>query len=416
MQNDNENKDAVLASTNTEPVTEDVSTIKATDLKSNISSSNKRDLSAIIPQNAMQGEQVDGTLQSKENTLKSDGAIVIGNISNDQVNMTNNAQIPERIDIEQRKKDQLDALRQKKANPKGITKEQGDKAKKAQTRNSLLALLLIAIIGAGYYIYTHTKTDLDFTVNNITLELGDKFPVHSKDFVTPGVPGAVDDMLYSINTSNVIVDEVGEYEFFVTYKGVTKKGIIEIVDKTPPDVVTKDITIIEGQSYTAGSFVEKCHDLSGYEYDFENEEYANYTAPGEYNDIVIVAKDPYDNKTTKKVKLTIESKGIKVTYTKDNIIDYINNYSLDTKYELYFSDYASDNILYYANLNEDYKFFDEESYNSFKERFDGDEEYKFDNENLEVIRESKVGSIGKGLTGKEEIIEYLLQEGYQLVS
>ena len=420
MQNDENNKDAVLASTNTvennASSEANVSTIKAADLKDNITTTNKRDISAIIPQKAMQGEEVEGTLQSKENLLKGDGSIVIGNIENDQLKLTPDAKIPEKIDIAQRKKDQLEALKAKKSSSnKNIIFNQAEKIKKNQTKYSLLAILLMAIVGVGFYVWKNMKTDMDFSVKNLTLELGDKIPVHSEDYVIPGIEGVVDDLLYSINTSEVLIDEVGEYDYYVTYKNVTKKGTITIQDTTPPEVVTKDVTIIEGQDYTAGIFVEKCHDLSGYELKFKSEEYGTYTTPGEYDNIVIVASDAYNNITEKTVKLTIKNKGIVQKYEKANQDFFTEGYSLTTRYELYFSDYASDNILYYANLIEEYKYFDDNLYNLEKEKHIDDQEYTFNDDNIEIVRNARVETIGRGLSDKDSIIDYLINQGFTKV-
>ena len=90
MENEKD-KETVLASTNPEETNNtEVNTIKAEELKDNISAVEKRDLSAIIPHESIKGEEASDTLLSKETILKSDGAVVIGNIDAEGINISYN--------------------------------------------------------------------------------------------------------------------------------------------------------------------------------------------------------------------------------------------------------------------------------------------------------------------------------------
>ena len=94
MQSD-DNKDAVLASTNTEngqtPVQNKDGIIRAEGLQDKVSAVQKRDLSAIIPEKAMEGSEANLALQSREKILNSDGSVVIGNIDNGNLVLVNGA-------------------------------------------------------------------------------------------------------------------------------------------------------------------------------------------------------------------------------------------------------------------------------------------------------------------------------------
>ena len=72
----------------------------------------KRDLSAIIPKFAEEDNNANAIeLISKDNELKSDGAVSLGTINSELVTTVNNeAKLPEQIDIEQRK---IDAQKRK---------------------------------------------------------------------------------------------------------------------------------------------------------------------------------------------------------------------------------------------------------------------------------------------------------------
>ena len=117
---DNENKnETVLASTNPETNNNEPGVIKATELQDNINVTEKKDLSAIIPQESIKGAEASNTLLSRETTLKSDGAVVIGNIEADGIKMIENATFPKEIDIAKRKKEQQESLKIKK-NPNKV--------------------------------------------------------------------------------------------------------------------------------------------------------------------------------------------------------------------------------------------------------------------------------------------------------
>ena len=75
----------------------------------------KKDLSAIIPEQNNQTENTDGiVLESKDKELKSDGAVVIANIVNDDIVMDEKAVLPAQIDIEARKRNRANMLKSKK--------------------------------------------------------------------------------------------------------------------------------------------------------------------------------------------------------------------------------------------------------------------------------------------------------------
>ncbi len=421
MENEN-NNETVLASTNAEnkenQVNQEVSTIKATDLKDNLRSNERRDLSAIIPQESIKGEEASNTLLSKETTLKSDGAVVIGNIDNEGVKMVAGVTFPKEIDIETRKKEQQAAIKAKKT-PTKKKKVLTEAGKKAQNITSIIVLIVLIFLGVFTYFFINRKTDTDFAPKAISIELGSTLPIHAKDYVTPGV-GSVDDLSYTINTSEVKIDEVGDYEYSVNHSGVTKRGTISIVDTTPPEVKTKELHIIEGSEYTPESFITSCLDLSGCEFSFKEEKLANFQEAGLYNKdkngLIIVVKDPYDNQNEVGVTLIIESPGDIKKYQKEVPYNELLGYSLTINYEIHYSNFAGNSLLSYADKEEVYNYRDVNKFNEDVKKHEGEKEVSVNKDNRTITITDKVTSITEdGTNSPEDINNYLVSQGFSLM-
>ena len=190
----------------------------------------KRDISAIIPKFESM-ENKDGTeLTSKDAILKADGSVILATIpeSGEPV-ITENFILPEPIDIKARKEEQIKAKNHQKKKEKVAPSKA---AKKQQNIMSIAALLIIVGLVAFYFIVVKAPGEEDFTPLTITIELGDKLPVRTKNYVIPGAGGKVDDLKYIKDISKVVVEEVGEYEFSITYRGITTYGRVIIQDTT----------------------------------------------------------------------------------------------------------------------------------------------------------------------------------------
>ena len=444
MQND-EDKNAVLASTNTEEQSTEVAvqeeaTIKATSLQDNQRSLEKRDLSAIIPTTTIEGSEASGVLESKETLLKADGAVVIGNVDNGNLSVVNGVKFPDKIDIDSRKKLKQEQERAKRSSgTKKVNKALTEEGKKAQNITSVIVVVVILILGVFAYYFFNKNTEADFTVKTINIELGESLPTNTLDYVNPanvfkvgifdfskwfskdkgGKGVTVNDMEYSLNTSMVKVDEVGEYTYKVTHSNVTKEGKIIISDTTPPDIELKDVHIMEGGSYTPQSFVSSCKDLSGCRYEYEDDKMANITKPGSYNDgISITAIDPYDNKVTKKVTLIIESREAIRVYNKKDEFNEELGYSLSTTYKVHLSITTNDSkILDYAEYIQEYTFENEGPYRKMYKENEGDKAYSFNDEGRIITKTTRVSSIdNQTITNINDIDAYLKGIGYTEVT
>ncbi len=437
MQNE-DNKDAVLASTDTaNQPNQDVSTIKATELIDNTSSKESKDLSAIIPQDTIQGSEASNTLLSKNKELSSDGSVVIGNINENGLTMVEGANYPNKIDVAARKKAQQEAIKAKKDPKQKKKKEMTDEAKKAQNITTMVVIIAAVVLGLfGYYLFNR-NTDDDFIVKRVTVELGNPLPKHTKDYVSPAnllrigsfdfssifktKEKIADDLLYTVNTSEVRIDEVGEYEFTVYHNGITKRGYVEVVDTTPPKVETIELHIMAGSEYGPEKFIKSCVDLSGCIFEFKDENLSKFTEPGLYNkdnnNMIVVVSDPYDNKVEIGVTLYIESNANVKRYQKNTPFNNLVGYSLRTTYEVYFSSLSNSLILSYANKIDTYTYLDDNLFNEEVNRRNGEKETTYNRDNKTITITTKVTSIiGSSNNTASEIDKYLINNGFAIIN
>ena len=378
---------------------------------------NKVDLSAIIPTDEPTPVATEETteaalfLESKDKTLKTDGVVVVGKIENDIAAITPGASFPEQIDIEKRRKQQQDLLKSKKKNKK--VKTETDEQKKSQTVTSLIVLGLIGlIIGAVYYILNR-KTLYDFQPLTVTVELGDKLPIRTSAYVKPGIGKSVNEMQYVLDKNQVKESQVGEYEFTVTFRGTKKTGTVIVQDTTPPDLKVSDKIITEGTTYNAETFVDECIDWSGCSYSFQDSQTTEkYREGGHDYELYIVASDPYDNKTTKKVKLTIEEQGMVKKYVKYVEYNPETGYALKTTYDLHFTGFMDEPILLRGYEIREYTYQDEAKYNADYEAQKGNAGWEFNPETKTITYKSEAMNTIDRYSNMKSLLEYLVSIGY----
>ena len=373
---------------------------------------NVRDISAIIPQDQPTQNDNEGIdLISKEKELKSDGAIVIGTINDEQAVLMADANYPLQIDIAKRKEEIIKSKNKKKQ------KKQVDPnqlKKKNKTQNIISISALVVIVGLiVFFIYYKTKpTENDFKPVSMTIELGESLPVRITSYVTPGVGDTLNEMEYILDTSKVKVDKVGEYEFTIKHNNIIKTGFISIVDTTAPALEVREVVITEGSTYTPESFISNCEDLSGCNYAFENaEESSELKEAGNYN-IKISATDAYDNKTTKEVSLIIEARGMVKYFDKENPYDFSKGYQLTSTYELHFTNFLSNAIILNGTYKEIYSFQEKDKYEDYKKEHYGEENYNFDDEKMIVTYLTEANTVGNYYSKLEDVKNYLITEGY----
>lgn len=374
--------------------------------------SSKVDLSAIIPEQNQQTTENDIFLNSREKELKTDGAVVLGILKNeDEFEIKAGAILPEPIDIAKRK-EEIKKNKDKKKHKKEPKKKLKTKEQRIQNMIALIALGVMGIVGFTIYYIFNAPTKKDFETLPIQVELGDKLPAGLKNYVKPGIGETINEMAYTLDTSQVIIDQIGEYIYTVTYMGQVKEGTINIVDTTPPTVtIRENVTIVEGEEYNPETFVLDCVDYTGCNYSFED---ANTTKkikkPGSYT-IHIVAKDAYNNKEVKKAYLKIESTGMVKKYLKKEAYNAEKGYSIEYRYELHYEEFASSAIILNGTYQEKMIYEDEAKFEAAKKEFTGELNYTIDKYNKTIIYETEANTVGS-YGDMTSVHNYLVGQGY----
>ena len=374
--------------------------------------SSKVDLSAIIPSQNQQTTENDIVLNSREKELKSDGAVILGTLKNeDEFEMKEGAALPDPIDIAKRKED-LKKHKDKKQHKKEPKKKLKTKEQRIQNTIALLALVVIGIIAAAGYYILYGPTDEDFEVLPIQVELGVKLPAGMKNYVKPGIGNSINEMAYTLDTSEVIIDQIGDYNYTVTYKGQVKNGTISVVDTTPPTLtVRENVTITEGEEYSPETFVLDCSDYTGCNYSFEDvNTVKKYKKPGSYT-IHIVAKDAYKNKEVKKAFLKIESTGMVKKYLKVEPYSAEKGYKKEIRFELHYEEFADSAIILNGTRQEKMIYEDDAKFKDAVKEYTGELNYSVDKDNKTIILEEDANSVGN-YYDMSSVHNYLMNDGY----
>lgn len=371
----------------------------------------KRDLSAIIPEfnPALHQAPTDIELISKDNVLKSDGSVSLGTIdSNGEVTYKGNFSYPIQIDVEARK---IERQKSKRTSIKKEKKKMSKGAKEFQNQMALMSLIIIIALAAVFYWIKTSPTEKDFVPLNVTIELGEKLPIRTEAYVKPG-KGKIDELLYSVDTTAVEIEKVGEYPFTVTYKGYSKEGKIRIVDTTNPELTVRNVTIIEGASFDAESFVGSCIDFTGCKYSFQDVDTTKkYTTAGVY-DVYITAFDAYQNSVTKKARLIIEAEGSVKNYRKETGFDFNTGYAVTETYELHFNEFEDNLTLINGIYTKTFKYQDTEVYQSARKVYNGEPNYKCNDNDKTIVLSQTVYTVGSNYSDYININKYLLKQGY----
>ncbi len=126
----------------------------------------------------------------------------------------------------------------------------------------MVLFVIIVIICIIFFIYRN-KTTINVK-KVVTYEAGSKLNTDIKYYLNNNVSNLED---YSITFSTMlthseVLDTVGDYDYKVTYKGVTKKGKIKVVDESAPIVTVKEMIIGVGEEFIPDDALTKCEDYT----------------------------------------------------------------------------------------------------------------------------------------------------------
>lgn len=344
-------------------------------------------------------------VETTEDKYKKDGTAVIGfrNPANNTYSVTNNP-LPTQIDINKRRqeKKELNNLKKKKAL---INNDISKEAKKVQSIVAIVVLFLFIGVGAFFYYRKNIANNINFNVKNVHVEFGSPASLKIADYVDIDNP---DEKLFNLDLSEFVPDQIGEYKYRISYKGVTKTGKIEVSDTSTPDVVLQEVKLNVGDVYTPEMFIKECQDFNSCIYTFEDKTGIKTASEVGRNTIKIVIKDKVGNEIIKEATLNVKSTDIVLICEKDFGYDYSLGYKTTEKYEVYFSkDYALKN----SDLSTCLIYIDNNNYLKFKNQ-NQTSNYEYD-DSLSKVTEKK--SYTKGFNTRTDfagINNYFTSRGY----
>ena len=166
----------------------------------------------------------------------------------------------------------------------------------------IISMLLLLII-IGFIVFINNNK---YKAKKITLEAGSELSDNIEDYLNTN--DNIND--YKLDLSNVNPDKVGEYNYFISFNKKTIKGIIDVIDTTPPFIKTQDLYIEIGESYNLGDAVYHYEDASdeyiiSYADDFDPKE---LLVVGDHI-VKIIVTDSSGNKTDAEINIHVYENG-----------------------------------------------------------------------------------------------------------
>ncbi len=326
------------------------------------------------------------------------GSSVIGSIDNG-VAQANSNPLPQNIDLS---KPQAEDKNTK-------TKKVKVMSKKDKVISVLVTIFVILVLGAsGYsaYYFGYATNPSLYEVKTITLELGDTLPSTVSYYIDSPLP--LDDMEYSVDTSQVAYDIVGTYKYSVKHKNVTKTGQVIVKDTKAPELTFKDtakLVFLVGDKITKDNLVEKCIDISKCEYKLEAE--IDTSSAGEKT-VNVIATDEKENQKTYTTTVKVYDIQRVVSCESTPILSENGAYTTSSLVELNFD--GNDQLV----LSKKYKkstYTDYAAYFDVLDNYRNDETYKFDNISFtyKVVDDSEEII---NVTAFNDVIKYYSDNGY----
>ncbi len=204
----------------------------------------------------------------------------------------------------------------------------------------VIAVLLIgSIVLLIIHLHNKNSNEEEVIIKEKELEVKEKYSINIGD----DIPDAklyfnnyndekIDD--FRIYKDGNVVDSfsVGDYDVEIIIDGNSYKSVLSVIDNEKPNLVVKNVSIVEGTTYVLNDFVDSCVDNSKDECNisFMNEEMASYVKPGEY-DVTLIAKDNSGNESINGVKLVINKKNDVSDKNNNNNVEKNNTSKVVTK-------------------------------------------------------------------------------------
>lgn len=329
-------------------------------------------------------------------TKGASGSVVIGSVEGENV-VANNSAMPSPIDI----------TIKKKVDNKNKVKKVKVLTKKEKILGILLRVFVVLVMGAGIYAgyYFGYKTNPSiFEVKTIYLELGDEVPSSVSFYLNKALE--VDDMVYTVDLSEVSKDTVGTYPYSVSHGSSKKTGQIIIRDTKAPELIIKEadkLVFMKDSKIEKEDIVESCNDISNCTYVLDSQIYTEDA--GEKN-VKIIARDEEGNEVVKEVTIKVIdiSKTIvctsAITKQEDKTIEQIDTLNFDK------NDYLVKKVsVTRYTYTDNYK----EYFDLYTEKLK-DEDYTFDRAALSYDKIRKDDD--NNLTAFNDLVKYYVEKGY----
>lgn len=171
--------------------------------------------------------------------------------------------------------------------------------------------IIICFFVANHFLKNSNKN------NNAILEIRDKVAIEinsnlpDKTLLFSKLENVKEDDI-EVSFKNVDISKIGDYKVQIKVYGKEYETTLQVLDTISPELVLKDYTINENETYSLNDFVASCNDNSKEScdinyYDLTGIDYSIYKEPGEYR-VQIVAKDSSNNTIVQEAILYIVSK------------------------------------------------------------------------------------------------------------
>lgn len=127
----------------------------------------------------------------------------------------------------------------------------------------LFIIFVILVVIIVLFVFYRNRVTINVK-KVVTYEAGSKLNTDITYYLNNKVNNLDD---YSITFSTMltrteVLDTIGEYDYKVSYKGVTKKGKIKVIDKTPPEVSVAKMIMGVDEDFVPDNALTECKDYS----------------------------------------------------------------------------------------------------------------------------------------------------------
>ena len=248
----------------------------------------------------------------------------------------------------------------------GITPPNNDDNKKKKSKHKFLfvifiIVLMIAVSFGVYYVLTISNAFVKITPKEVTVGVGQVLSDDINDYITSSK--ALDNC--SINTKNVDINKVGEYDVVVTCGNNEYISKVLVADQSAPVLDLNIVFKTVNSEITTQDFVRSCSDISNCKTSFKDEtklkEYLA-TSGGPYT-VSLYAEDDLLNKDEYETQLYVTSEDIflfaNFSSPDENLTEYTAKKSVSDIFAinkgLSFLNVARRDYIYTFENEEDYK-------------------------------------------------------------